>query len=273
VALLVSGITTVRSNATTDAARDLLEINQKSFSRSTTIDNKWMPLRPGTQMVYEGSTVEDRKKIPHRLVSTVTDLVKVIDGIPAVVVLEDDFSEGKLEERELTFFAQDDEGNVWHLGHNRETYDETELVGGRAWMVGHLKDAKAGIMVQASPREDTPSYSQGFAPPPFNFSDRARVRKFGEKITVPAGTYDGVLLIEEFSQQEAGASQLKYYAPGLGNVHVGWEGNDPKQETLDLVRVVQLGSQEMAEVRGVASKIEERAYVYGSTQPAKRSTR
>ena len=200
--------------AATDATSDLLEINPKNFSHSTNIDNKWMPLRPGTQMIYEGSTVEEGKKIPHRVLFTVTDLVKVIDEIPVVVVLENDFSDGKLEERELTFYAQDDEGNLWHLGHNRETYDETEFVGGRAWMVGHLKDARAGILVQADPREGTPSYSQGFAPPPYGFTDRARVRKLDEKTTTPTGKYDNVLLIEETSQQEPGAVQLKYLCVG-----------------------------------------------------------
>jgi hypothetical protein len=57
----------------------------------------------------------------------------------------------------------------------------------------------------ASPREGTPSYSEGFAPPPYKWADRGRVRKLGEKIKVPAGPYDDVLVIEEFNEHEPGA--------------------------------------------------------------------
>ena len=31
----------------------------KMFDRSANIDNKWMPMKPGMRMVYEGTTVED----------------------------------------------------------------------------------------------------------------------------------------------------------------------------------------------------------------------
>jgi len=258
--------------AAADRTPDLLDIDQKNFSRSTIIDNKWMPLRPGTQWIYEGSTVEDGKKTPHRIIFTVTDLVKVIDSIPAVVMLDKDFSDGKLEEQELTFFAQDDEGKIWQLGENSETYDETQFIGGRAWIVGHLKAARAGIMIQAKPREGMPSYSEGFAPPPYRWADHGRIRKLGEKVTVPAGAFSDVLVIEEFSEEEPGAFQLKYYAPGIGNIRTAWEGKDPKKETLELARVVQLGPQEMDAVRVEALQIEERAYVYGSTPPAQRRT-
>jgi hypothetical protein len=89
---------------------------------------------------------------------------------------------------------------------------------------------------------------------------------------VPAGTYEGVLLIEEFSQEEPGALQLKYYAPGVGNVRVNWESKDPKKEALELVRVGQLAPQEMEQARAEAFGIEERAYAYGSTPPAQRRT-
>jgi hypothetical protein len=253
-----------------DDARDLMEIDPTKFSRPTVIDNRWMPLTPGKQLVYEGHTVEDRKRIPHRVLYTVTDLVKVINGIPTVVVYDLDISNGQMEEQELTFFAQDNDGNVWHLGQMREAYDEAEYVGAQAWMVGHLEGAKAGIMMPANPREGTPSYSEGFAPPPFNWTDRGRVRKTGEKSTVPAGSFDNLVLIEEWSSTEPGASQLKYYAQGIGTVRVDWAGNDLTKEVLELVRVTQPGPTEMAEVLAAAQKMEERAYVYAGTKPAER---
>jgi hypothetical protein len=251
-----------------DDARDLMEIDPKKFSRPTVVDNRWMPLTPGKQLVYEGHTIEDRKRLPHRVEYTVTDLVKVINGIPTVVVYDLDISNGHMEEQELTFFAQDDDGNVWHLGQMREAYDEEDYVGAQTWIVGHLEGAKAGIMMPANPREGTPSYSEGFAPLPFNWTDRGRVRKTGEKTTVPAGSYDNLVLIEEWSSTEPAASQFKYYAQGIGTVRVGWGGQDLTKEVLELVKATQLGPDEMAKVRAAAQKMEERAYIYASTKPA-----
>jgi hypothetical protein len=251
-----------------DDARDLMEIDPKRFSRPTVVDNRWMPLTPGKQLVYEGHTIEDRKRLPHRVEYTVTDLVKVINGIPTVVVYDLDISNGHMEEQELTFFAQDDDGDVWHLGQMREAYDEEDYVGAQTWIVGHLEGAKAGIMMPANPREGTPSYSEGFAPLPFNWTDRGRVRKTGEKTTVRAGSYDNLVLIEEWSSTEPAASQFKYYAQGIGTVRVGWGGQDLTKEVLELVKVTQLGPDEMAKVRAAAQKMEERAYIYASTKPA-----
>src|SRR5437870_4926067 len=41
-----------------DNRTDLLKVDAKNFSRPTIIDNKYMPLKPGTQTVYEGWTIE-----------------------------------------------------------------------------------------------------------------------------------------------------------------------------------------------------------------------
>jgi hypothetical protein len=256
-----------------DDRRDLLDVDPKKFSRSTTVDNKWLPLVPGTQQIFEGHTTEGRRRIPHKVVITVTDLVKEVYGVPVVVTHELDISDGRLEEQELMFLAQDDDGTVWHFGQLRETYDEQEFVGGRAFMPGHPEGARAGIMMPADPREGTPSFSQGFAPPPYNWTDRGRVRKLGEKTRVPAGSFDDVLVLEEWSDAEARASQLKYHAAGVGVVRVDWLGNDPTKEVLELVKVNQLGPREMAETRATARGIEERAYVYAVAKPAEQRTR
>src|SRR5947199_2891075 len=53
------------------------DFNPKNFGPSTRIDNEWFPLKPGTRLVYTGTTIEDDgKPMPRRLVSIVTDLTK-----------------------------------------------------------------------------------------------------------------------------------------------------------------------------------------------------
>jgi hypothetical protein len=244
------------------------DFDPSNFGRSTKIDNEWWPLRAGTRFVYEGFTVENRERVPHRLVITVTDLTKVINGVRSVVVYEKDYDEDQLVESELAFFAQDDDGNVWHLGQYRETYDQKEFVGGRTFLVGHLDGARAGIMMPAEPRLGTAAYSQGYGPPPFNWTDRGRVYQMGRQTQVPAGRFDSLLVVEENNDEEPDAFQLKYHARGVGVVRVGWRGNDPNKEELELQKVEQLNPPALAQVRSEALGLETRAYVYGSTPPA-----
>src|SRR5919106_2004323 len=249
---------------------ELAEFDPDNFDDPTTIDNEWFPLIPGTQFVYEGFTVDENgEEIPHEIVFTVTDLTKEIGGVRSVVILDEDFSDGELEEKELTFFAQDNDGNVWHLGQYSETYEGEEFIGGIAFLVGHLEGARAGIMMLAEPKLGTPSYSQGFAPPPINFTDRGQVFETGQKISVPFGDFEDVLVIKETNQEEPDAFQLKYYAASVGNIRIG--GEDVQQETLELVDVEELSPDALAEVRAEALELETRANVYGSTPPAEQN--
>jgi hypothetical protein len=250
-------------------AKRFEEIDPKKFSNGATIDNEWWPLKPGSHFTYKGTTIDDEgDAVPHRLEIYVTDLVKKIHGIPVAVIYEKDYSSEKMVECELAFFAQDDEKNVWHLGQYSEVYDETELVGGRAFLVGHLEGAKAGIMVPGAPAAGSPSYSQGYGPPPYNWSDRGRVAQVGAQTKTALATYSDVLVIEEFSGEEPGAIQLKYFAKGTGNVRVGWKGSDKVKETMELAKVAMMGADELEKIRKEALALETRAYVYGSTEPA-----
>ncbi|MDQ3880929.1 MAG: hypothetical protein M3295_07650 [Chloroflexota bacterium] len=213
-------------------------------------------------------TLEDGEQFDHRLVVTVTDLVKVLAGVPGVVVVETDYSDDVLVESELAFFAQDDEGNVWHLGEYRETYDESEFVGGRVFFEGHPTGARAGIIVPANPRVGTPSFEQGYAPPPFNWTDQGRVYQVDQTTSIGLGTYEDVVVIEEFNDEEPGAFQLKYYAPDVGVVFIGWRGDDPNQEEMELVEFAELDAGALDRARSDALELEARAYIYADTEPA-----
>ena len=240
------------------------------FSGSTTVDNKWLPLKPGTQFIYEGHTIEDGEAIDHRVVFTITDLTKVVAGVRNLVVWDRDYRSGQLEETELAFFAQADDGTIWHFGQYPEVYEDGTLVDAPAWVHGIL-GARAGITIKPDSRLGDPSYSQGWGPA-VGWNDRARLYRTGQKTCVRAGCYDGVLVTAEFSTDEPGAYQLKYYAPGVGVVRVGYLGNDPTKETLELVKVVRLGPTALAEVRKAVMALERNAYrnskkVYIHTAP------
>lgn len=249
------------------------EMDPANFEDSTTIDNSWMPLKPGMRLVYNGHTVEDDGSLlPHRIEIHVTDLTKEIGGVPSVVTWDLDYSDDELVEAELAFFAQDKEGNVWRMGEYPEAYEGGKLVEAPAWIHG-LEDARAGIMMPANPQLGTPSYAQGWGPA-VGWTDRGKVDQLEQKTCVLVDCYVDVLVIAETSQSEPNAEQLKYYAPGVGNVRVGWRGGGEKtKETLELVKIEQLNPVRLAEVRAEALKLEESAYVnsedvYGKTKPA-----
>ncbi|MDX6534899.1 MAG: hypothetical protein QOF68_2643, partial [Gaiellales bacterium] len=194
-----SGVTGGPPTSISAARRDVQasDFAKAVFDRSTAIDNKWFPLTPGTQLRYIGSSVEDGQRLHHRVVFTITDLTKVIDGVETVVAWDRDYTTGELVEEELVFFAQDNGGNVWHLGQYPEVYENGRLVETPAWITG-VEGARARVFVRADPRLGSSDYSQGFAPKPINWIDRARVYKTGAHTCVPAGCFDDVIIIEEF---------------------------------------------------------------------------
>lgn len=265
--LLTAVLAVYAGQAATGATRAEI-FNPANFSHSTTIDNKWLPLTPGTQFVFVGKSNDGEK----RLVFTVTDLVKMVGGVRNVVIWDTDYTDGELAEAELAFFAQDNAGNVWHTGEYPEDYEGGKVVDIPAWLAG-VKGSKAGIEMKARPRIGLPSYSQGYAPPPVNWNDHGQINKMGIESCVPVRCYQNVLVIREFTPGEPG-SQLKYYASGVGNMRVGWIGKDPDKEALVLSKLVHLGPAGLAQARAAALKLDANAYktrpkVYGGTPPAK----
>ena len=243
------------------------------FDKPTIIDNSWFPLQPGTQFIWEGFTEDAGAKIPHRVILTVTDLTKVVEGVRNVVIWDQDYSDGVLAEAELAFFAQANDGNIWHFGQYPEVYEEGKLVESPAWVAG-IEEARPGITIKAKPLLNGPSYSQGFGPA-VNWTDRAHVVQTGIEVCVPLGCYKDVIVTEETSESEIieGAFQLKYYAPGVGNIKVDWRGADATRETLELVQIVKLDAKGLAEAREKALALEKSAYtvskdVYGKTKPS-----
>jgi len=272
--VLPGGLATGQVGMPDSNGREQTQVFQPGkFTHPTNIDNKWTPMKPGTRWVYEGSSVEDDGKVvPHRIVVTVTDLTKSVGGIRTVVSYDLDHSDGELVEAELAFYAQDDDGNVWLLGEYPEEYEDGKLIKAPTWIHG-FKGARAGVIMQAQPQLGTPSFAQGWGPA-VGWKDRGATYQVGQKISVPAGTYEGVVVIKESAAGEQDAEQLKFYAPGVGNVRTGWIGTGAKTtETLELVRIEQLDTKAMASVRTKALQLEHSAYrrskdVYAKTQAA-----
>jgi hypothetical protein len=203
-------------------------------------------------------------------VSTVTDLTKMINGVPVLVILEEDINEGELQEAELAFHAQDNAGNLWNLGEYPEEYEDGESSGAPDTWISGLDKAVPGNIMLADPQLGTAEYLQGWSPD-IEFLDCAKVYKMQQKTCVPLDCYENVMITEERSplDPESG-QQRKYYAPGVGNVRVGFV-DDPEGETLVLMGIRQLSPDELAKARQDALKLEKHAYkisdLYRQTPP------
>jgi len=241
--------------------------SDQTFSHPTVIDNRFLPFVPGTKFVLDGRVDES----PHQVVLIVTDLVKVINGVRTVVLWDRDFSDGQLAEAELAFQAQDDGGRVWNFGEYPEEYEDGQFVGAPSTWIDGVDGAQAGIHMLAEPRVGTPSYVQGYSPT-IDFLDVAKVFKTDKRLCVGGRCYTGVLVIDEWSPLDPESGhQLKYYAPGVGNIKIGAAGG-VQQEFLDLVSVSRLSEAGLAQARNAALQLDRRAYrfseVYQSTPPA-----
>jgi hypothetical protein len=247
-----------------------VQFQPDAFPNRPVIDNSWLPLKPGTRLTLEGRANRGGGPLPHRVSFTVTDLIKVIDGVRTRVVWDVDVNEGELAETELAFFAQDSAGNVWNLGEYPEEFDGGDFLGApNTWIAG-VSGAEAGIHMRAAPQVGQ-TWLQGFAPA-IDFLDCARVFTIKHQVCVPFACYSPYLRTHERSPLDPeGGIQTKDHARGIGIVQVG-AVDDPEGETLVLVDRAILGPGELADARNEALELDARGYaiseVYGQTPPA-----
>ena len=247
------------------------EFDAGNFGNATRIDNPYLPLTPGTQLVLTGTAFGE----VHEVTFTVTDLTKVINGVDTVVVFDRDVNDGTLLEAELAFFAQDDDGTVWAMGEYPEEFDEDSeiFLGAPSTWIAGVDGAMPGIAMQAGPQVGDPPYIQGFAPT-IEFEDQGKVVEENQSVCVAAGCFGDVIVVEETNLADpADGLQFKYHAPGTGVVQVTADVGSPDQETLTLASVRQLTPLELDEVRATVLEMDQRAYsvagpVYGGTAPA-----
>jgi hypothetical protein len=190
-----------------------------------TIDNKYLPLKPGTVLRYKGT----KDGQPSDVNYAVTDKTKKILGVRCVVVHDTLSINGHPEERTTDWFAQDTRGNVWYFGE-----DSFDLVNGTwvrsdgSWQAG-VDGAQQGIVMEATPRVgDTyrQEYYAGHA------EDMAQVLSTDASVTVPAGRFVGAVKTRDWTPLEPSVAEHKYYAPGVGEVRSVMVKGGTDQESL-----------------------------------------
>jgi hypothetical protein len=177
---------------------------------STTVDNAYFPLTPGTTHTYEDEN--------ERVVVTVTASTRMVMGIETVVVRDRQFDGARLTEDTEDWFAQDGEDNVWYFGESTAECRDGEVTShAGSWEAG-VDGAQPGIVMLGQP-EVGDYYRQEYYPG--HAEDVARVREVGATLRVGDTTYQDVLVTEDFTALEPGQLEHKGYAPEVGLIREG----------------------------------------------------
>jgi len=136
-----------------------------NFPNPPLSDNTFYSLVPGTQFIMEGRANLGGGTLDHQVIFTVTDLVKVINGVRTFVLWDQDINGGVLREAELAFHAQDNAKNVWVLGEYPAEYTGGQFTGASSTWITGLSNAQGGTLVPGAPQQGTPMFLQAYAPP------------------------------------------------------------------------------------------------------------
>lgn len=179
---------------------------------SPKIDNPWLPMKPGTTLVYRGRADGERV----RDVVRVTHRTRMIDGARTRVVRDRVFTAGRLSERTRDYYAQDRRGNVWYFGEDTAELDRRGRVVTRegTWHAG-VDGARAGLFMPAHPkvgerhRQET---LRGHA------EDRYEITDLHARVRTPYRRFRHALRTREWTRLEPGVVEAKFYVRGIGSV-------------------------------------------------------
>src|SRR6476646_2048001 len=114
----------VSTAADKDGFVDSFDVKKENFA--STGRNDYFILEPGYQHVYEGK--EDGK--PAKLIISVLDETKQVDGVETRVVEERESSDGQLVEVSRNYFAIDKStGDVYYFGELTDEYKNGKVKG------------------------------------------------------------------------------------------------------------------------------------------------
>lgn len=200
---------------------------------STTIDNTYLPLVPGTQMTYRGV---DEEGTVSTITVTVTDQTKKIaNGVTARVVRDTAREDGEIVEDTRDWYAQDDMGNVWYLGEDTATFENGQKDSTEGSFEAGVDGAQAGVAMPADPKPG-PVYRQEYYKG--HAEDNGQVLSTREMVDVTLGHYDSVLLTKDTSAIEPEVLEYKFYAPGVGPVlALDIAGGSEREELISVKKV------------------------------------
>lgn len=168
--------------------------------------NPYFPIDVGNQWEYEGE--EDGESV--RLVITVLDLIRVVDGVETRVLEEREFIDDELFEVSWNYLTETG-GTLCYYGEDVDIFEDG-IVHDGAWCAQDNPDVnKPGIFMPANPR---PGMKYPIEIAPGIAEDEAKIVGIGP-VEVPAGRFTQTIRVEESTPLEPGKG-YKFYAADTG---------------------------------------------------------
>jgi hypothetical protein len=242
--------------AAVDEEGSMVPFDPAIFVDPTLDTNPYHPLQPGLQWVRGGTTEVGSRTVPHEIITTMTDVIRVIDGVPTIAMLDESTDSGEVAQVGMDYLALDEDGNVWIVGGYTEEFEGGEYTNTESAWLGEADGARVGIL---SPREvtlETPRWLIAGAPD----EDASVGEPFEVGVTecVEFGCYDDVRVVQE---GEVGApdNEHKYYAPGVGVINNIPLDSSLHKDRFELLNFVTLSPDGLAEASQTVLDLEEHA--------------
>ena len=170
--------------------------------------NPYFILEPGYHVVLEGGS--------SRIVVTVLDETKVVQGVETRAVEERETFKGQVTELSRNYLAiHRQTHDLLQFGEEVSNYRNGKVVSrAGSWMAGAGK-ARAGMVLPGEPRAGYRFYEEQA---PGITMDRAEIVSLTLTQKTPAGTFENCLRTEVTSPMSPGDKEYRCYAPGIGLV-------------------------------------------------------
>lgn len=274
VAVLLTGCATATEE---EAVESIPEPEPPLFDPANFVNpalstNPYHPLRPGLQWIRGGTTEVGFRKVPLQVISTMTDVIREIDGVPTIAMLDQSTDSGNITQVGFDYFALDKDGNVWLMGGYTEDFEGGEYTNVETAWLGAESGGIPGILVPSQITMETPRWyisTSGDEAP-----SGAEPVKVGTDVTVAFGTFQNIVIILE-GPLKAIDNEHKYYAPGVGVVFNHPQDQSLHQDHYELLNFVELSPEGLAEASQIVLDMEAHARetapeVFGSASLAKR---
>ncbi len=262
-----------RAAADPDSEGTKVAFDPANFVDPTTDTNPYHPLKPGMQWVRGGTTEVGSRVVPHEIITTMTDVIRVIDGVTTLAMLDESTDSSEVSQVGMDYMALDADGNVWILGGYTEEYEGGEYTNTESAWLGPA-DAEVGILAPAEVDMTTPRWF--ISKPPDEDASVGEPVEVGVSICVEFGCYDDVRVVQEGN---AGApdNENKYYAPGVGVINNIPLDASLHQDRFELLNFVELSPDGLAEASQTVLDLEAHARevspdVFGSAPESTRVT-
>jgi hypothetical protein len=194
-----------------------VDLYEPTFSSPTRVTNPLFPIANLHSVVFLG-TVDSK---PFRTETTLLPATRVVkwngEEIETLSSQYMAFSDGRIEEIAIDWYAQDDQGAVWYFGEDVADYDEsgTVFTNEGTWFVGR-DNAPLTMIMPGKPKLGDVFRAENVAPLAW---EEVTVQAVNETRNGPSGLIEGVMVGSELHMD--GTRQEKVFAPGYGEYSTG----------------------------------------------------